>query len=124
MWNQDPGQALTIGSPLLSYLDIRLHGFLPPGLTVGEAWRLDPRQIRARSLLPVRVSLADTVFHSRIEHSLVEEPYKEARATEQAEVESVGSSEETDTEDPKDEMVVRRNIRADQFLFGGPPPIK
>ena len=39
---QDLEQALTIGSPLLSYLDIRLHGFLLRGLTLSEARRLGP----------------------------------------------------------------------------------
>lgn len=33
---QDPSHELTVGSPLLSYLDVRLRGFLPKGLTLGE----------------------------------------------------------------------------------------
>ena len=34
---QDPRQTLIVGSLLLSYLDVRLHGFLSRGLTLGEA---------------------------------------------------------------------------------------
>lgn len=34
---EDSSDALSFGSPLLSYLDIRLPSFLPPGLTSGEA---------------------------------------------------------------------------------------
>lgn len=60
---QDPGQVLTMGSPLLSYLDVRLHGYLSRGLTLGEARALSPWQIREGSLLPVRDGSMDTVFH-------------------------------------------------------------
>lgn len=56
---QDPDQALTMGSSLLSYLDIRLRGFLPRGLTLGKVQRLGPLQIRESSLLPVRDGSAD-----------------------------------------------------------------
>ena len=56
---QDPGQALTVGSPLLSYLDIRLRGFLPRGLTLGKSRRLGPQQIRKGSLLLVRDGTVD-----------------------------------------------------------------
>ena len=33
-------QALLVDSPLLSYIDIRHANFLPPKLTMGEAWEL------------------------------------------------------------------------------------
>jgi len=70
---QDPGQALTVGSPLLSYLNIRLCGFLLRGLTLDKAQRLDPRQIREGSLLPVRDGSTNQVFHSQAEHIPVEQ---------------------------------------------------
>lgn len=47
---KDPGQALTIGSPLLSYIDVWHRGFLPLGLTIGEARVLGPRIVRMGSL--------------------------------------------------------------------------
>ena len=40
---QDPRQALTVGNPLLSYIDIHLRGFLLRNLMLGEARRLSPR---------------------------------------------------------------------------------
>ena len=70
---QDPGQALTVGSLLLSYLNVRLRGFLLRGLTLGEARRLGPRQIREGSLLPFRDGSMDQVFHSRVEHIPIDE---------------------------------------------------
>lgn len=71
---QDPGQALTVGNPLLSYLNVHLRGFLPRGLTLVEARRLNPRQIREGSLLLVRDGSTNRVFLGRAEHILVEEP--------------------------------------------------
>lgn len=38
----DLEQAFTISTPLLSYIDVRLRGFLPRGLTLFKARRLDP----------------------------------------------------------------------------------
>nr|XP_023891793.1 uncharacterized protein LOC112003810 [Quercus suber] len=74
---QDPGQALTVGSPLLSYLDVQLRYFLPRGLMHGEAWRLGPRQIREGSLQLVRDDSADRVFYGQAKHIPVEEPNEE-----------------------------------------------
>ena len=117
---QGPSQALTVSSPLLSYLDIRLCGFLPPGLTPDEAQRLGPWQFSVGSLLPVRDDSTDTIFHSRAEHIPVEEPKEGARAVEQVEVESVDSfSEGTEPKDFNTEMVVRRKMTIDQFLPSG-----
>ena len=39
---QDSSSALIVGSPLLSYLDILLQGFLPKGLTTSEARHWGP----------------------------------------------------------------------------------
>lgn len=115
---QDPRQALTVNSPLLSYINIWHQGFLPPRLTVGEARDLGPQLIRVGSLVPVREGSTNTVFHSRTEHIPVEQPPEGAQAIEQVEVESVDSSG-VEAEDPSEEMVVCRNMTANQFLLGG-----
>lgn len=65
---QDSSTTLTIGSPFLSYLDVRLSGFLPHRLMRGEAQHQGPRRVRQGSLEPVRDSLADTLFHNQVEH--------------------------------------------------------
>lgn len=43
---QDLSSVLTVGNPLLLYLDVRLPGFLPQGLTSREAKHLGPRLVR------------------------------------------------------------------------------
>ena len=78
------------------YIDVRLPGFLPRGLSLGEAWRISPCQIREGSLLPIRYSSTNRVFCDKVEHILVEEP-----AAEEPVVEEPGF-EEFDSE-----MVVR-----------------
>ena len=54
--------ALMVGSPLLSYLNVRLPGFLSSGLTSGEVRHQGPRRVRQGSLKPVCDGSADTVF--------------------------------------------------------------
>lgn len=49
----------------------------------------------------------DTVFQDQAEHIPVEEPHEEVQAIWQVMVESVDSSEETNTENSEEEMVVR-----------------
>lgn len=49
----------------------------------------------------------DTVFQDQAKHIPVEEPHEKVQATGQVMVESVDSSEETDTENSEEEMVVR-----------------
>lgn len=39
---QPYGKVLSVGSPLLSYVDVRLRGFFPLRLIVGEAGTLAP----------------------------------------------------------------------------------
>ena len=75
---QDPSQVLTISSPLLSYLDVQLCSFLPPGLTPGKARRLSPWQIRVGLLLTVRDYLANIVFQGCTKHIPVSELEEEA----------------------------------------------
>ena len=65
---QNFSSALTVGSSLLSYLDIQLPGFLPKGLTSEEARDLGPWLVRHDSLEPIQDSLGDTIFQGRIEH--------------------------------------------------------
>ena len=70
---QSSGQDLTVGSPLLSFIDVQCRGFFPSRLTVGEAWELDPRLIRVGSLVPARDGSIDTVFQGQVAHTSVEE---------------------------------------------------
>lgn len=128
---QNPGQPFAIGSPLLSYLDVRLCSFLSRGLTLGEAQRLGPQQITEGSLLPVKDGSIDQAFHDQAEHI----PIKELFVTNQAKGETLmelvdSSSEVTETEELVVEMVVRRKMTTDLFLPGrrsatqqeAPPP--
>lgn len=108
---QPYGQALTVGRPLLSYIDMRHRGFFPPRLTISEARDLDPRLIRVSSLVPARDESVGTVFEGRALHTLVEKQRAEVSATKQAEAESVDSSS-VEAKDTEDEMVVRRNMMA------------
>ena len=94
---QDPGLALTVGSPLLSYIDIHLPGFLPRGLTVGETWERDPHLRREDSLSLIRDGSADTVFQGRAEHLPVEN---------------------LTTADPDNIMVEQRNMNDGRFFLG------
>lgn len=70
---QDSSGALTISSLLLSYLDVWLRRFWPNSLTNGEARHQGHQKVREGSLEP-HDGLADTVFHGRAEHILVEAP--------------------------------------------------
>nr|POF00389.1 hypothetical protein CFP56_75797 [Quercus suber] len=111
---QDLGQALIVGSPLLSYLDVCLRCFLLRGLTLGEAQRLGPRQIREGSLLLVKDSSVDRVFHGRVEHILVEEP----AAAVFIPVANPILVEETESDKSDTEMVVWKKMIADHYLPG------
>ena len=64
--NQDSSSALTVDSPLLSYLDVWLPRFWLNSLTSGKARH--SRRVRESSLKPLRDGMADTVFHGRAEH--------------------------------------------------------
>lgn len=71
---QDPKPALTVGSPLLSYINVCLPRFLPRAFTVGEARERGLRYVREGFLVPTRDGLADLVFQGRAEHIPVEDP--------------------------------------------------
>lgn len=105
----DLEQALTISSPLLFYIDVRLRGFLPRGLTLFDARRLSPWQVRKGSLLPAMDGSADRVFHNQAENIPVKEPI----AAEPIPVEEIESKELAI------EMVVWRKMIPDRFLLGG-----
>ncbi|KAK9986298.1 hypothetical protein SO802_031249 [Lithocarpus litseifolius] len=75
------GQALTVGSLLLSYIDVRHQGFFPPRLTVGEARDLGPCLIRVSSLVLARDKSVDTIFQGRAVYTPVEEQRTEVPAT-------------------------------------------
>ena len=55
-------QALLVDSPLLSYIEVPHLNFVPSNLTLGEAWDLCPRLVKAESLVPMRDALANSVF--------------------------------------------------------------
>ena len=71
---QDPILALIVGSPLLSYIEIRLPVVLPRGLIVGKAWERGLRFIREGSLMLARDASADSVFQGSDEHIPIEDP--------------------------------------------------
>ena len=71
---RDPRLALAVGSPLLSYIDVRLPGLLLKGLIMWEAREKGPCHRRESSLDLVKDGSGDTVFQGRAEHIPVEEP--------------------------------------------------
>ena len=71
---QNSSSALTVGSPLLLYLDVQLLGFLPKGLTFEEARHLGPQLVRHDSLEPIQDGSRDTVFQGRAEDIPMEAP--------------------------------------------------
>lgn len=92
---------LTVGISLLSYFNVHLHGFLPRGLTLGEAWHLNPRQIREGSLLLVINGSTDWVFHGWAKHIPIKESSMIDQAKETTTTELVDSSSKgTETEKP------------------------
>ena len=71
---EDSSGTLSFGSPLLSYVDVRLLSFLLPRLTSGEARELSPRLVRHDSLEPIQDGLWNIVFQGRLEHIPVDAP--------------------------------------------------
>lgn len=59
---------------MLSYIDVRLPGFLLKDLTIGEPWERGLRFIREGSLLLAEVSSVDSVFQGKAKHIPVEDP--------------------------------------------------
>ena len=54
-------QALSVDSPLLSYVDVQNANFLPPSLTTGEGVDLGPHYTTAKDLDPIRDESAEQV---------------------------------------------------------------
>ena len=69
---QDSLGTLTVGSPLLSYLDVQLLGFLQHELTSGETRHQGSRRVRQGSREPIRDGSTDMIFHDRAVHIPVE----------------------------------------------------
>lgn len=65
---------MTVGNPLLSYLDVQLPRFLPQRLTSREAKHLDPQLVRHNSFEPIQDGLGDTIFQGRAVHIPLEAP--------------------------------------------------
>ena len=74
---QDSLGVLTVNSPLLSYLDVRLPRFLLNKLTSGEARCYGPRIVRQDSLEPVHDGSGDNVFQGLAMHIPVKAPLLE-----------------------------------------------
>ena len=87
---------------------------------MGKARDLGPRLTRVQSLVPVRDTSTNSIFQGCPAHRPVEEPRAEAQPTDQAEVESVNSSE-AKTEQSEGEMVTKRTITIDRILLGTGP---
>ena len=68
------GQAFSVDSLLLSYIDIWHTNFLPTSLTTSEARDLGPRYITTEHLAPIRDESVEQVFRAlkEQEHILVE----------------------------------------------------
>ena len=93
---QAPGLAFLASNLLLTYIDVRIPGFLP-NIMVNEAQRREPRWARKSSWELVKDSSGDSIFHDRLQHIPVddlEEREKEARDEEGEEVEQREREEE------------------------------
>ena len=111
------GQALLVDSPLLLYIGVRHASFLPPRLTVREAWDLDPRYTCSDELALIKDESAERVSRCcrELAHQQVEQgnpPSAEPEAPAQEEevaVESVHSS------GAESEMVTRKVMLISRF---------
>lgn len=112
-------QALLVDSPLLSYIDVWHANLLPPFLTVGEARDLGPYFVRAKSLAPIKDTLAKTVSRNYAVHQPIERPVGPApiQVVELAAAKSVHSSG-AESDPSEDEMVTRRAMTIDHFVLG------
>ena len=121
---QSFSQALLVDSPLLSYIDVRHSNLLPPPLflTVGEASDLGPRIVRAKSLVPLKDTSAETVSRNRFVHRLIERLEDPAlvRVTELAEAEFVNSLR-AESDPGEDEMVTRWVMTIGHFVLSACP---
>ena len=107
-------QAISLDSPLLSYIDVRHANFLPPSLTTGEAQDLGPRYITTKDLAPLRDELVERVSRALKEqgHVLIEENEGQVQA---APAQAAKPREEEEDQDKA--MVTRRKMTIDRFLL-------
>lgn len=110
---QSFSHALLVDNPLLSYINVRHANFLPPFLTVGEAWDLGPRYTTTEDLAPMRDESAERVSHNCQAHIPIKGPDTPIQVTEPVAAVPVHSLTEADL---GEEMVTRRNLSVDWFL--------
>lgn len=81
-----------VDNPLLSYLDIQLPRFLPPGLTFEEARHLGPWLIKQDFLKPIQNYSRDNIFqgwavHIPMDAPILGDPNKEGLVVKDAHLE-------------------------------------
>ena len=108
-------QAISLDSPLLSYIDVRHANFLPPSLTIGEVQDFGLRYITTKDLAPLRDELAERVSRALKErgHVLIEENEGQVQA---ALTQAAKPREEEEDQDKA--MVTRRKMTINRFLLG------
>ena len=114
-------QALIVGNPLLSYIDVRHTNFLPPNFTVGEARDIGPRYTCSDELAPIRDESAEEASQYLWEraHKVVQreavlaEPEAPAQEAEQ---EAVESSDSSRMHSVPEEMVTRKTLTVSHFI--------
>lgn len=77
---QAPGLAFLVSNLLLTYIDVRIPGFLP-NISVNKARRKGPRRVREGSREPIRDGSGDFVFHERLQHIPMNDPKEEEEDT-------------------------------------------
>lgn len=105
---------MLVDNPLLSYIDVRHAHFLPPSLTIREAWDLAPRYTTVEDHALVRDESTKCVSQSRKTHIPVEGPDAPVQVVEPVAVESANPSEAE--ADLGEEMVTRRTLTSYRFL--------
>ena len=112
---QDSSSALIIGNPLLSYLNVRLPGFLPQGLTSKVARHLVPWLVKHDSFEPIQDSSGDTIFegqaiHIPLEAAILGDSNEEGLVTKEAIL------EKAILPNPIEEMVQKRSMVLDRWF--------
>ena len=108
-----------VDNPLLSYIDVRHAHFLPPSLTIREAWDLTPRYTTVEDHALVRDESTKCVSQSRKTHIPVEGPDAPVQVAEPMAAESANPSKAE--ADLGEEMVTRRTLNIDRFLLSTCP---
>ena len=110
-------------TPLLLYIDMRHPNFLPPNLSVGEAWDFGPQIVRAKSIMLVRDESANLISQNCTVHRPVGEPEAQVQLSEQVATESINSFKK-EVDKCEEEMVSKRTLTLDRFLPGARPATK